>query len=184
MGDDAGYSASELARRLKPGKRADRPFQTPGDVFEFWFSDSATNPVTLARKHKIWFGGGAAIDRLIARRGLDLIAKLASGEAWLWANKGPAERLAAIIALDQFTRNVFRDTPAMFENDAQALELCKTGLALGEDKALSPLKRWFFYMPLEHSESLDDQERCVDLFEDLAEAADRGPCCQSSWELR
>ena len=75
--------------------------------------------------------------------------------------------LARILLLDQFTRNIFRDTPRAFAGDAQALALAATLVAAGRDKNLAPCQRWFAYLPFEHSESLLDQERAVALFAGL-----------------
>ncbi len=161
-----------MGRNMIAHKRATRPLQSPGDVLNFWFDDVAVSPEKLRDRNNFWWNGSEETDRLIASRGLKLLARLASGQAHIWTERGPAERLASIIALDQFTRSIFRDTPYAFENDALALELCKTGLSLDEDKVLSPIKRYFFYMPLMHSENIDDQNTCVTLFENLLEDAD------------
>ena len=75
--------------------------------------------------------------------------------------------LARILLLDQFTRNIFRDTPRAFAGDAQALSVATTLVASGRDKNLSPFQRWFAYLPFEHSESLLEQERAVALFTGL-----------------
>jgi uncharacterized protein (DUF924 family) len=99
------------------------------------------------------------------------VAKLASGEAHRWATQGPRERLAAVLALDQFSRSIFRNTPAAFENDPLALKLAKEGIAAGEDMQLKPAERWFLYMPLEHSESSTDQRRSLDKFSELLSQA-------------
>ena len=153
-------------------KRSTRPLQSPGDVLSFWFGDTGVNASSLDDKQAFWWKKSDETDTQIANRAVDLIAKLASGQALKWAKKGPAERLAAIVALDQFSRNIFRDTPAAFENDTLALSICKEGLSKGDDKVLSPVKRWFFYMPLEHSEDLSDQEQCVGLMKELVSIAD------------
>ena len=69
--------------------------------------------------------------------------------------------------LDQFRRNLYRDDARAFEQDDLALLLCKDGLALKQDKGLSEVERIFFYLPLEHSEAPEDQERSVSIFTDL-----------------
>ncbi|MFC7291294.1 DUF924 family protein [Hirschia litorea] len=161
-----------IGRNMLEHKRATRPLQSPGDVLNFWFEDAATNPEKLSERNSFWWNGDEELDRLIASRSLKLLARLASGLGQSWAERGPAERLASIIALDQFTRSIFRDTPYAFENDPLALELCKEGLAQDEDKGLAPIKRYFFYMPLMHSENIDDQDKCVSLFASLIEDTD------------
>ena len=91
-----------------------------------------------------------------------------------WAEV-PVGRLALILLLDQLPRNIHRDTPAAFAQDAKARDLCLRGLSLGADKALSPLARVFFYLPLEHAESREQQARSVALFEALADEQADGP---------
>src|SRR5690606_14007330 len=86
-----------------------------------------------------------------------------------WA-EGPRGLHAAIIVLDQFSRNMFRDTPQMFSGDAMALRLCYEFIALGFDKRVPPALCTFAYMPLMHSERLVDQERCIELFQQLADS--------------
>jgi uncharacterized protein (DUF924 family) len=138
--------------------------ETPGTVLHFWFGYAASRPALIAERQRLWFRKDFDTDKVIAHRFSDLLARLRSGEAYRWAARGPRERLAAVIVLDQFSRNIFRDMPASFENDALALELAKAGLARGEDMALAPIERWFLYIPLEHSESATDQRRSVDMF--------------------
>ena len=84
-------------------------------------------------------------------------------------------RLALILLLDQLPRNIHRAVPAAFAQDAKARDLCLRGLSLGADKALSPLARVFFYLPLEHAESREQQARSVALFEALAAEQADGP---------
>ena len=144
--------------------------ETAGTILHYWFGSSLERPAALKDRMTLWFGGGFDLDRIIAHRFTEIVAKLASGEAWRWAARGPHERLAAVIALDQFSRNIFRGTPAAFENDALALQLCKDAIAAGEDMELKPLERWFLYMPLEHSESASDQRRSVAKFTELLDA--------------
>ncbi len=117
----------------------------------------------------LWFGGGFELDRIIANRFSNIVAKLASGEAYRWAASSIHDRLAAVIALDQFSRNIFRGTAAAFENDHIALELARDAIATGEDMKLKPVERWFLYMPFEHSESATDQRRSVEKFTELLE---------------
>ncbi|MGL6466123.1 DUF924 family protein, partial [Aeromonas hydrophila] len=84
-----------------------------------------------------------------------------------WADAAEG-RLALILLLDQLPRNIHRGTPAAFAQDAKARDLCLKGLSLGADLALPPLGRVFFYLPLEHAESREQQARSVTLFEGLA----------------
>jgi len=76
--------------------------------------------------------------------------------------------LALILLLDQFPRNIYRDTPGMYRFDKRARALCVGGLEISIDARLRLIQRVFFYLPLEHSESADDQAWCVDLMRGLA----------------
>jgi uncharacterized protein (DUF924 family) len=146
--------------------------ETPGTILHYWFSYAVERPQAMQDRMTLWFGGGFQLDRIIANRFTDVVAKLASGEAYRWAATSVEQRLAAVIALDQFSRNIFRGTPAAFENDRIALKLCKDAMASGDDMKLTPVERWFLYMPLEHSEDADDQQRSVEKFAELlAEAS-------------
>jgi uncharacterized protein (DUF924 family) len=145
--------------------------ETPGSILHYWFDYSADRASILQDRIPMWFGGSFELDRIIAHRFTSIVAKLASGEALRWADQGPRERLAAVIALDQFTRSIFRNTPAAFENDALALKLAKEAIRRGDDLQLKPAERWFLYMPLEHSESATDQRRSVEKFAELLDHA-------------
>lgn len=141
--------------------------ETPGTILHYWFGYAVERPQAMQDRMTLWFGGGFSLDRIIAHRFTDIVAKLASGEAFRWAADGVEKRLAAVIALDQFSRNIFRGTPAAFENDPVALKLCKDAIARGDDMKLQPVERWFLYMPLEHSEDADDQHLSVEKFTEL-----------------
>ncbi len=81
-----------------------------------------------------------------------------------------------MLLLDQFTRNVFRDTPRAFAGDARALAIADTAIVRGFDRALDPFGRWFLYLPFEHAEDADVQRRSLALFGALAqETGDASP---------
>jgi uncharacterized protein (DUF924 family) len=88
------------------------------------------------------------------------------GELDAWA-ASPEPNLALVVILDQFSRNLFRNDPRAFAQDAKALALTKAAIARGDDLALLPVQRQFLYMPLEHSEDIADQDQCVELMRSL-----------------
>ncbi len=98
-----------------------------------------------------WFKKSEALDRIITQRFAATYEELRAGvpESWL---ETPDGYLAAIIVLDQFPRNMFRGEARSFETDPLALSLAKEAIARGFDTELPPIKRWFVYMPFEHSE--------------------------------
>jgi uncharacterized protein (DUF924 family) len=144
---------------------------TPEDVLAFWLGETPGNPQRLKAKTKLWFIKSFETDQEIAERFLPVMAALASGLSDEWAARGPQGRLAAIIALDQFNRNVFRNHHYAFAQDPLARALMRDGLERGEDKGLSEPERIFFYLPAEHSEDIVDQDLSVKLFTQLTEEA-------------
>jgi uncharacterized protein (DUF924 family) len=134
-------------------------------VLDFWFAaEGATLPPDGRPE---WFRKDDAFDDAIRTRFGALIAEALAGGLGDWCAT-PRGALARVVVLDQFTRNVFRGTPQAFAGDARALATAKDAIARGFDAALCAHERRFLYMPFEHSESRDDQERSVALFEALA----------------
>ncbi len=131
--------------------------QTPEGVLAFWFEDDPTT-----RREK-WFEKNLEFDAEIGRRFGKLHEMAMAGGLDDWAAT-PSGRLALVIVLDQFSRNMFRDDPSAFAGDAPALALAKAAVASGEDRELGLLEREFLYLPYEHSEDLADQRRSVELF--------------------
>lgn len=144
---------------------------TPETVLDFWLGDHPSQPAVLETKQKLWFQKSFETDRTIADTFVTTLADLAAGEAKTWAKNGARSRLAAIIVLDQFSRNIFRGHRYSFAHDPMARSLTMTGLAFNEDQHLTEVERVFFYLPLEHSEDLEDQKMSVKLFEQLTREA-------------
>jgi uncharacterized protein (DUF924 family) len=129
-------------------------------VLDFWFG--AADEVRAE-----WFRKSTAFDTEIAQRfGVHVEAAL-RGE-WDPVPAEPHARLATIVLLDQFTRNIFRGTPRAFAGDARALALARALVDSAQDQQLSPLRRWFACMPFEHAEDLAAQDTSVRLFSALA----------------
>jgi len=138
------------------------PAVTPQAVLDFWFGQPAA-----AQPRAEWFRKDPAFDRSIAQQfGTAIDAALATGlPAW---GAGPEAALARIVVLDQFMRNVFRDTPRAFAGDARALAAARALVASGDHLQLAPLQRWFVYLPFEHAESAAAQDESMRLFGELA----------------
>ncbi|MCA8899903.1 MAG: DUF924 domain-containing protein [Hyphomonas sp.] len=148
---------------------------TPQDVLDFWIGDATNSPEAAGRQNKLWFTKSDETDaELRARFGplLETLSHLPAAEDW--AARGPQGRLAAIIVLDQFSRNLFRGDARAFHQDGLALLLAKDGIALGEDTGLSECERIFWYLPFEHSEAPEDQDTSVALFTALHRDAREG----------
>lgn len=134
------------------------------EVLDFWFGSTG-------QRRREWFVKSAEFDAEIAQRFGPLIEAALRGELADWPNDGAAAALAQIVVLDQFTRNVFRNTPRAFAGDARALAAARAMVAAGQDHELSPLQRAFAYLPFEHAENLAMQDESVRLFAALAQQA-------------
>jgi uncharacterized protein (DUF924 family) len=135
------------------------------DVLQFWFGEPGS--AEYLRPRDFWFTKSAATDRLIGDRFGAIVERALLGQHDDWAAT-PRGALALVIVLDQFTRNMHRDTPRAFAGDARALAVATRLVDTSRDLALTPVERWFVYMPFEHSERLLDQYETVRLFERLA----------------
>ncbi|MGB6449986.1 MAG: DUF924 family protein, partial [Steroidobacteraceae bacterium] len=109
-------------------------------------------------------------DQAIAARFEPLVAEAAQGKLASWADS-PRRRLSLIILLDQLPRNIYRGTPRAFAADQRALALTLSGIQSGADAALAAVERLFFYMPLQHAESLEAQDESLAAYRRLAEEA-------------
>ena len=136
------------------------PVRTPSDVLEFWFSDHA-------REH--WFVKLPAFDQAIRERFEDTVRAAAAGELDHWAASAPGA-LALVIVLDQFPRNLYRGSARAFLADARARAVANDSIARRLDQDTPMARRFFFYVPFEHSELAADQERSVALFQAWVEA--------------
>lgn len=124
------------------------------DILYFWFTENGP---------KQWWQKSNAFDGLIKRRFCDTYEAAAAGELAHWRSTGRG-RLAEIIVLDQFARNMFRDTPNAFEADVVALTLAQEAVKLGVGENWDGIWRQFLYMPYMHSESLLVHDAAVELF--------------------
>lgn len=128
---------------------------TPDDVLSFWFKENGREQ---------WFGKEAAFDAEIRRRFGEAVNQARDGKLERWV-EAPHSCLALIILIDQFSRNIYRQSPLAWSADAHALALAKLALEKGYDAELAQTERAFMYMPFMHSEDLADQIRCVELTE-------------------
>ncbi|MGC2756494.1 DUF924 family protein [Candidatus Binatus sp.] len=133
-------------------------------VLRFWFADEPGSRESMFQSR--WFFPTPEFDRLCTTRFLASYEDAAHGRLEDWKN-GPRSCLALVLLLDQFPRNMFRDTARAFATDAKARELTRHAIASGFDRDLSPIMRMFLYLPLEHSENLNDQLESVQLTSEL-----------------
>ena len=126
----------------------------PNSILHFWFTE-------LTPKHH--FAKDAALDETITTRFGATLEAAARCELFAW-RAIPEGRLAEVLVLDQFSRNVYRDTARAFAQDALALALAQELVASGQDRSLPLAQRSFAYMPYMHSESAVVHAQAVDLF--------------------
>ena len=115
------------------------------------------------------FGEDPVFDHEIEKEFSNDVEKASNGQLEHWAGE-PHGRLALIILIDQFRRNLYRGTAKAFSHDRLALKLCVEGAMEKKDKGLTPIQRVFFYMPLQHVESRKVQAKSVELYDRLAES--------------
>lgn len=126
----------------------------PADILSFWFTEHGPDD---------WFSKNEAFDDEIRRRFLETYERASTGQTSEW-RATPQGRLAEIIVLDQFSRNMFRGTARAFAADARALALAQDAVAVGADAAMMADERLFLYLPYMHSEELSVHEEGLPLF--------------------
>jgi uncharacterized protein (DUF924 family) len=136
------------------------------DVLRFWFDDLKSDSDFPEQRFSLWFTKNPKTDETIRSQFSLAINQATIGELDSWSDK-PRSCLALIILLDQFRRNIFRDTSDAFSSDSKALELSRSAVGQMFDKQLRPIERVFMYLPFEHSEALADQHRSVELYKKL-----------------
>lgn len=137
-------------------------------VLAFWFKEHELSAPQIDRRMDIWFSEDPVFDHEIEKEFADEVAKASKGQLDHWTSKSHG-RLALIILIDQFRRNIYRNTAKAFSKDQLALKLCVQGAMEKADRELTPIQKVFFYMPLQHAESRKVQAKSVELYRRLAE---------------
>lgn len=140
-------------------------------VLEFWFGSNPDDAAIAKETSALWWSKNPQVDEEIRERFEAWVAKAAAGALSYW-EATPAGRLALILLTDQFPRNIYRDSPRAFAYDAKALAWCLDGIEQHVDRKLRPIERVFFYLPLEHAESLEHQDKSVKHFGELVSIVD------------
>lgn len=135
-------------------------------ILWFWFGHLDSCGLADEYHARRWWKKDPAFDTEIRERFGEWMQPIAAGKHQDWMIS-PRGRLASVIALDQFSRNVYRGQPESFACDELCLTWARKGIEEGHAEALKTDEIVFLYMPLMHSESLDDQEMCVKLFSNL-----------------
>tara|TARA_R110002110_G_scaffold405241_1_gene624237 strand:+ start:73252 stop:73842 length:591 start_codon:yes stop_codon:yes gene_type:complete len=144
---------------------------TPDDILQYWFGDLDAQGMSAEHYHKLWFASTAEQDAYCAQHFGGRVEQALAGELDDWSSND-ATLIALILLLDQFTRTIYRGTPAAFAGDERARTLAGQAISSGRHQQLPPIHRVFLYLPLEHSEQLADQQQCVALFTALGQETD------------
>ncbi len=139
-------------------------------ILAFWFKEQELTAPQIDRRMDIWFGEDPLFDLEIKKEFLNDVVAASAGRSDYWGHT-PRGRLALILLLDQFRRNIYRGTPDAFAMDRAALKICVEGAMAKKDKGLTLIEKAFFFMPLQHAESPKVQAKSVEIFNKLAESA-------------
>ncbi|MBE9096622.1 DUF924 family protein [Tychonema sp. LEGE 07203] len=135
------------------------------EILDFWFGRS--NSPEFGKAQKKWFEKNADFDAQVRSNFLSQYELAASGKLDYWQDS-PENCLALILLLDQFPRNMFRETPKAFATDSKALTVAQHAVDNNFDRELLQVQKWFIYLPFEHSENLEHQQKSVELFRQLS----------------
>ena len=130
------------------------------DILQFWFEDI---------EHFRWFKKDSDFDRKLEQRFGDLLTQARNGQLDHWCDTASGS-LALIILLDQFSRNIHRESSKAFEADPKALQLTLDGIQRGFDEKLTLEQRSFYYLPLRHAENLEMQKLGLEKTRELNDA--------------
>ena len=137
-------------------------------LLNFWFGDFSVPDSEYGQQRKIWFKKDPVFDSTVRHHFQTDYERAKFGHLDSWM-QFPRSGLALILLLDQVPRNIYRGLPESFTTDPKALAVARFGLHHGWDESLIPVERLFLYLPFEHSESLEDQEISVGLFQNLVQ---------------
>ena len=139
-------------------------------VVDWWLGPARNDLARLGERMPHWFGASEEMDTQMRETFGETIVEASLGDLDHWAEQ-PVGRLALILLMDQFRRNVYRGTADAFACDELALDLCLGGIDAGMDRQLSLAERMFFYMPMQHAESEAVQKQAVETYDALAAEA-------------
>jgi uncharacterized protein (DUF924 family) len=137
------------------------------EILTFWFG--ATDLTLDIEKRQVWFKSTAEFDRHLIDHYSDICSQAHTG-ALDHLRGTPADCLTLILALDQFPRNIYRGSPQAFDCDPKAREIARYAMTQGFDQEMARWQRTFLYLPFEHSENMEDQEKALELYSKLVDA--------------
>ncbi|MCB0325977.1 MAG: DUF924 domain-containing protein [Bdellovibrionales bacterium] len=138
-------------------------------IHEYWFGpEILSSPEYFKERGNLWFGKNEDVDQYIREHFAPML-KSYEEISQIELPSDPKQFISTIILLDQMTRNAFRGQEKMYHFDPIVLDFSKRGISKHLDQDLHCLERAFCYLPLEHSEKLEDQTQCVELYATLHE---------------
>ena len=144
--------------------------ETISEIVAFWLGSSLESPEAASGRRDWWYKGGAPVDNAIRARFGDLIPQACARELMAWQST-PDGALALILLLDQFTRNLYRNTPQAYVGDTCAYEVVTWAIEQKLDIILPPVSRIWLYHPFHHAEDVEDQDRGLVLLNELRQEA-------------
>ena len=136
-----------------------RAIVDPEEILSYWFPPGYDAHAETFRQQLLrWFQGGPEVEQEISKLFAPVLEQARRGELDWWADT-PRGRLALIIVLDQFSRNVYKGTPLAYAQDPAALQLAQSGIEEGMERDLELMERLFFTLPLGHAEGPDHLKR-------------------------
>ncbi|MDE0944522.1 MAG: DUF924 domain-containing protein [Alphaproteobacteria bacterium] len=144
--------------------------ETISEINAFWLGSSLDNAEAASDRRDWWYRGGVAVDDDIRARFGGLVQQACARDLMAW-QATPDGALALILLLDQFTRNLYRNTPQAYMGDECAFEIVRRAIEQKFDKALPPVSRIWLYHPFHHAEEVEDQDRGIALLNELRQEA-------------
>ena len=144
--------------------------ETISKIVAYWLGSSLENPEAAFSRKDWWYKGGGPVDEDIRARFGNLVPQACARQLMAWQTT-PDGALALILLLDQFTRNLYRNTPQAYAGDACAFEVVTQAIDKKLDTALPPVSRIWFYHPFHHAEDVEDQDRGLVLLNEIRQEA-------------
>ncbi len=144
--------------------------ETISEIVSYWLGSSLDNTEAASGRRDWWYKGGAPVDDQIRTRFGNLVPQACARELMAWQST-PDGALALILLLDQFTRNLYRNTPQAYAGDACAFEVVTRAIEQKLDTPLPPVSRIWLYHPFHHAEDVEDQDRGLVLLNEIRQEA-------------
>ena len=141
-------------------------------IVAFWLGPSLDGPEAALARKDWWYRGGEAVDEEIGTRFGELVPRACVGAFNEWDSTETGS-LALVILLDQFTRNLYRNTPDAYIGDLSAFEIVEKTIDQKLDHELHPVERIWLYHPFHHAEDIQQQDRGLTLLHELEHAAEK-----------